>query len=121
MTAPKLARMAARERKIAAIKKADHATNIVWICEGFESEPFMMIRHCTEDIGCVNYIPRRIDYKRLTDLKAAGFVIDDPDNLITCHCGEFKSWRYNECDACRREALDAADDRQMYDDLRYGG
>jgi hypothetical protein len=94
--------------------------SIVWILEGLEHEPFMMVRHCHPDWGCVNGIPERLDYKRLSNFKAAGFTIDDPHSLVTCRCGEFKHWVFIECDACHAETMDAKDDVQMYHDLAHG-
>ena len=97
-------------------------SSVVFICEGYEREPFMMVRHCHPHWGCVHNIPEFLNYKRLQRLKDSGFVIDDPDYLVTCPaCGEFKHWLFNECDACAGEQRDYQDDRQMYAELRNGG
>lgn len=95
--------------------------SIVWIVEGYEREPFMMVRHCHPNWGCVHNIPEILNYKRLERFKDLGFVIDDPDGLVTCHCGEFKHWTRQECPACAGEHVDAQSDREMYADLRNGG
>lgn len=94
--------------------------NIVWIIEGYDRVPFMMIRHCHPVWGCVNYVPEAIRFDRLAMLKAAGFTIDDPQGFVTCHCGCFKHWTQSECDVCQLEAAIAKAEHQMYNELRYG-
>ena len=79
-------------------------------------EPFVVIIR-----EGVPLVPERVNYKRLESLRALGYEVDDEHGFLVCHCGSFKAWWMAECDACSGEHLDAADDRQMYNDLRTGG
>ena len=96
--------------------------SIVWIIEGYEREPFMMVREYHPYLGRIDCVAEFLNYGRLQRFKAAGFVIDDPQGLVTCPaCGEFKHWLFTECPACAGEQRDYQDDRQMYAELRNGG
>ena len=81
--------------------------------------PYVRITHVSAT-GSVTYTPQTIASVDFPQLVAAGFVIDDPEHLITCYCGEFKPWWATECEYCRQAARDAADDAVMYRELAAG-
>ena len=68
----------------------------------------------------VDLVPLEYSHSKVIYLLAAGYMVSDPQHLITCHCGTPMIYGQDECGACRREAQDAKDDGQMYSDLIGG-
>ena len=86
---------------------------------GVSGSPYIMIHHYAP-AGGMEEVPLAFSYKKLVDLMAKGYTVDDPQQLVTCHCGALMDYGQMECDACSGEALDWQSECQTQSDLIGG-
>ena len=72
-----------------------------------------------QEQGGVELVPLVYSYQKALNLIAKGYLLNDPQHLVTCPgCGELTGG--GACDICNREEADRRDEQQMYSDLREG-